>query len=259
LQSSEKEEKIFKLCLVARDISQFCFFSGIKMPPKYSISDDSLTFGVELEFVFAFHQDELQLEDTNGQDTLEKNLSYFVRETAPFTIISQLDFPQHTYNSWGINSGGKPPTKPYGKEPQEALGVTISDQCQDMAFKIHDSLLTVEKTVSNYDKWQILKYHTMCGVGSKNIFPARLGRRLLDSEPENWDSIGLEAVSEVYNTEELDEVAATGIKMVVDGVKGKAEYSYGSFITNRESRFVSLWIPLDALSCFVVCRKWGNG
>ena len=210
------------------------------MPPKCSTSDEYLTFGIELEFVFAFHQSELQLGQTNGvQDTIEKNLSYFVRETHPFTLISQEELPQHAYNSWGINPGGKPPTIPYRVEPQSSLGKRLEQQCPAVEFSVHDTLLMSQKQTPVYFKWQLLKDHSVCGVGSQNIFPTRLPHRHLDDEPANWDSIGLEAVSKVYNTGTMD-VGATDIKSVVDAVTGRTECAYGSFITNREWRFSSV-------------------
>jgi hypothetical protein len=215
------------------------------MPPKHLINDDSLTFGVELEFVFAFHQDELQLGETNGdQDKIEKDLSYFVREGTPFTVIPLTELPQHVYNSWGINPGGKPPTRPYHKEPQNSLGRRLRQQCPAIEFLIHDTLSMTQKTTQGYLNWQLLRDPSVCGVGSQNISPGRLPHRLLDDEPTNWDSVGLEAVSVVYSTGTLD-AGAADIKSVVEAVKGKAEYAYGSFITNREWRFISFLISLD--------------
>ena len=196
--------------------------------------DENLTFGVELEFVFAFHESLLELGQTNGIiDDIKKDLSYFVRETGPFTVINQADLRHHAYNSWGIRRGGVSPPVPYAKEPQNILEPRLEHQCPNLWFEIHDTTTMDQKTTEKYDKWLLCKDHSVCGVGSRNIFPGRLAHRAHDNDPESWDSIGLEAVSQVYNSGSLS-TGAADIKLVVNAVKGKDEYKYGSFITNRE-------------------------
>jgi hypothetical protein len=79
----------------------------------------------------------------------------------------------------------------------------------------------------------ICKDRSVCGVGSRNIFPGRLDHRSHDDLPEEWDSIGLEVVSKVYNSGFMDDATAH-IKSVVKALKGKADDEYGSFLTNRK-------------------------
>jgi hypothetical protein len=69
-----------------------------------------MNYGVELEFVFGFQQDELELGHTNGvPNTLKKNLKYIEREEYPkFTKIKPVALPDHPYNSWAILEGGDP-------------------------------------------------------------------------------------------------------------------------------------------------------
>jgi len=63
------------------------------LPPR--LHPRPIHYGVELEFVFAFRQDELQLDYTDGvEDTLRKNLRYFEREVYPkFTRIDPRALP----------------------------------------------------------------------------------------------------------------------------------------------------------------------
>jgi hypothetical protein len=64
-----------------------------------------LTYGVELEFVFAFHQNQLKLTRNGVLTTIVKNIPYLDREwndPSPATIFTRIDpreAPGRTYNS----------------------------------------------------------------------------------------------------------------------------------------------------------------
>ena len=68
-----------------------------------------INYGIELEFVFGFQQDELELGHTTGvPNTLKKNLKYIEREEYPkFTKINPTALSD-PYNSWAILEGGNP-------------------------------------------------------------------------------------------------------------------------------------------------------
>lgn len=68
-----------------------------------------VNYGVELEFVFAFHESELKLGETDGSpNTLKKDLTYLEREEHPkFTRIPPVELPDHPYNSWAVLEGEK--------------------------------------------------------------------------------------------------------------------------------------------------------
>lgn len=63
--------------------------------PPPQLPTQPINYGVELEFVFAFRQSELELGYTNGvPNTLKKNLKYFEREVHPkFTQIDPVTLP----------------------------------------------------------------------------------------------------------------------------------------------------------------------
>jgi hypothetical protein len=69
-----------------------------------------INYGVELEFVFAFHEDELVLGSSDGRpNILKKDMKYHEREEYPrFTRISPYAMPDHAYNSWGVLEAGDP-------------------------------------------------------------------------------------------------------------------------------------------------------
>jgi hypothetical protein len=69
-----------------------------------------INYGVELEFVFAFHEEELELGSYEGRpNTLKKDMKYHEREEYPrFTRISPHALPDHAYNSWGVLEAGDP-------------------------------------------------------------------------------------------------------------------------------------------------------
>lgn len=79
------------------------------LEPAPPLHPPPIIYGVELEFVFGFHQNELKLGQTHGvPNTLKKNLTYFEREECKFTRIDPVDLPNHPYNSWAILEGGNP-------------------------------------------------------------------------------------------------------------------------------------------------------
>lgn len=62
-------------------------------------SSKDMNYGVELEFIFAFHQDELP-----SGTKIKKDLDYATRERYPeFTPTKLKD---HVYNSWGVLEEG---------------------------------------------------------------------------------------------------------------------------------------------------------
>jgi len=69
-----------------------------------------INYGVEIEFVFAFHEDELELGSYGGMpNTLKKDMKYHEREEYPrFTRISPYALPNHAYNSWGVLEASYP-------------------------------------------------------------------------------------------------------------------------------------------------------
>lgn len=94
------------------------------------IDTETLKYDVELHFVFAFHESELELGQKNGvQDEIEKDLPLLTREVPPFIQISSPELPHHAYNFWGVLRGGRPPPVPYNLEPLKILERKLNEGC----------------------------------------------------------------------------------------------------------------------------------
>lgn len=108
-----------------------------------------------------------------------------------------------------------------------------------------------EKRSEIYDDWIISKDHSVYEVGSDKIFPLRLQDRIYRDEPENWDSIGLEAASRVLHSDSAEDMA--DIALVARVVTGTPDDRYGSFITNSKWIFLPCYnvMRLDASMCIL--------
>lgn len=59
-----------------------------------------MNYGVELDFVFAFHEDELDL----GINKIRKDVPYEKRKIYPhFSRMDPAKLPDRVYNSWGVS------------------------------------------------------------------------------------------------------------------------------------------------------------
>ena len=210
--------------------------SSLLDTPKARISSEGLTYGVELEFVFAFHQDELLAvfdDAVYGEECfLQKHIPYCVREGDVFTPIPLIDLPNHVYNSWGIMytepKSREGMTAPYQMEPMRIVGNKLSEKYPDFRYRIRPAINEEDKTKDIYYTWIVTRDYSVCGVGSENI-PAWLNRNNIDSR--EWDSIGIEVVSRVLNSASPE--GKHEIEKVIDAVKGGGNDSYGAFITNQ--------------------------
>jgi Putative amidoligase enzyme len=213
------------------------------------LSKRPLTWGVELEFVFAFHESQLQLvgiPDVTKADgyfhptTVQKNIWYKLRRhgegfkiPVPWEIL-----PGRVYNSWGLYNEAKPPKKltPYQQEVENVLLRVLESKCPFIATRVDESKPIDEKKKDMYNEW--LKY-SVCGVGSQNI-TTWLPR--VDSTTD-WDSYGLELVSPVFQTG--SNRGFKEIALILEATKGKSPDLTGAFITNQCGLHVHVQAPND--------------
>jgi hypothetical protein len=81
-------------------------------------------YGVELEFVFAFHEEELP-----AGSQIIKSLDYFTREDRnTFTLV---DYPNHIYNSWGVVE--QPATEPRPVSSENVPQMRYANICSTTA------------------------------------------------------------------------------------------------------------------------------
>jgi len=184
----------------------------ISSPAIIPLSKKPLTWGVELEFVFAFHETQLDLNPFTNFRTVpaithptvtDKKLAYwFRRSVVEFkNIIPWHRLPHRVYNSWGLHNEGKVPKRqPYSKEVHYILERLLKEKCPSIDTRVEESKPIDEKDNGMYEdnQWLILHDYSVCGVGSKNI-PTWLPR-VVAAKAADWDSYGVELVSPIFNT-----------------------------------------------------------
>ncbi|RDW61626.1 hypothetical protein BP5796_11518 [Coleophoma crateriformis] len=208
-----------------------------------------ITYGIELELVFAFHESELRNNPSPALSPdmeIAKDLSLSLRRTAAFTNIR--DTPLHIYNSWGKrpkhDSFAVP--APYTTEPQQILFDHLTNNDLMARFDIRDTMTWGEKAHQDYKRWLITKDYTVCGVGSHNL-PEWLPNIVnASNHPKrgqaSWDSIGLEIVSPVMHTQRAEN--RREIEEVVQALQKPANGT-GVFITNQCGFHVHVEAPTD--------------
>jgi hypothetical protein len=219
---------------------------------KIPMSTTPLTWGVELEFVFAFHENQLELGEQNDDegvpqpDVIQKNIPYKFRRDGPgFKNPAAEMIPNRVYNSWGFyNKAAIQNPRHYdNKEVEKILDRVLDEKTPSISHRIDDSIPVNIKTQGMYDQWLIIRDYSVCGVGSKNI-PTWLPRM---TSKTDWDSYGLELVSPIFNTgskQGIDEIT-----QILDVVKGTDSDPTGAFITNQCGLHVHVQAPdsLDIL------------
>jgi len=74
------------------------------LEPPRTLSTNNLTYGVELEFVFAFHEDLIKF-PSDAEYKIVKDLPYSTRELLRFSRVNPIFSPPNKiYNSWGVES-----------------------------------------------------------------------------------------------------------------------------------------------------------
>jgi hypothetical protein len=206
-------------------------------PTTPRVGSVGVSYGVELEFIFAFHEDDLLLEigkDTRGVTyTIEKALSYFDREHPKFSPMALTSVPNRVYNSWGLSYihplTDRKITIPYTAEPMNIIGRNLRKKHPGFKFKTRSIPTEEGKTKDKYGEWTITSDPSVCGVGSASI-PSWLGRDKMDIA-HNWDSYGVEFVSRVLDSDSVED--RQEIAVVLDAVKGDENDRYGAFVTNQ--------------------------
>lgn len=241
-------------------------------------NDCDLDFSVELEFIAAFQQDQLQFsQSAQLAKRPEKNLDYNIRardqawslrNTAPgapspepfFTLNDQRTCPNRVYHSWGVReripvgltNGTTPTTRivPYADEPLQVvrrfLAATIG--VVDCEF----SVPKVDRTDAWYlgiNTWRLTNSERVVGVGSENI-PGYLPR-VTANTAEEWDSYGVTLISRKFapgpnvpagrNNYGRFSREVTGI---TNALKLGNE-NFGAFVNNQCAIKVNISLPQD--------------
>lgn len=186
-----------------------------------------VTFGVEFEAIFAFHESLLQyhLDTTTTTTTTDDDQPKIVKDITEDTRRAmrqtQYDYSvtRPSYMGWGLTT---PPTYEPGTEMQEIL----YSQFKDFGYRgyggeplhiaktilpdevaIHDSF---ETKFTDFSKRHITQDRTLVGVSKADLAKQFkiLNRPISTAELENWDANGIELVSRVlpYQPSSFDEI-----------------------------------------------------
>ncbi|KAE9373401.1 hypothetical protein N431DRAFT_338728 [Stipitochalara longipes BDJ] len=217
------------------------------------LSTTRLTWGVELEFVFAFHKTQLELAPiTIGsivhETKIKKDISYVERGKHTDRNTDGKIVLGNSYNSWLLeNQGRGNKVVVYDGEVERILHRVLQEKCEGINTRVERSLPIDQKTSALYDQWLIMGEKSICGVGSKNI-PTWLPQTNSTTE---WDSYGLELVSPVFDTESSNQ-GYTEIAQILDATRGLGKlrnsvstWQTGAFITNQCGLHVHVQAPRD--------------
>ncbi|KAF8854418.1 hypothetical protein BDZ45DRAFT_747561 [Acephala macrosclerotiorum] len=217
------------------------------------MEDLSLTWGVEMELIFAFHESEIMHEIVDEPignrlpNTSEKDLPYELRardslwssraqitegRTQPyFTRCTFMACPNRAYNSWGTrNSNDIPPQQvnPYYYEPLEIVRKHLSANTQGLDYEVFEDIIPLQdKTDEFYNakrRWLVTSDPGVVGVGSENI-TRWLPSRVMRDGADDWDSYGIELNSPVFNTSSdqgKNEIAQCGLHVHVQAPESLA-------------------------------------
>ncbi|KAL2070434.1 hypothetical protein VTL71DRAFT_13460 [Oculimacula yallundae] len=211
------------------------------LDPSTTLSTNNLTYGVELEFVFAFHEDLIRF-PRDANYTTVKCLPYSTRQLEKFSRVNCIFAPNKVYNSWGVessvfNSSAGKPLNPWKTEPLQIVADILQTTIPSFAglyasehLSVLDTLDNNAKKQMNWDnrkQWKITKDHSVCGVGSQNLQKWLLGKEI---QVDKWDSLGVELISPVLDSNTPNDIDRIG--KIVDALRKSASKT-GAFITNQ--------------------------
>ncbi|KAG4030079.1 hypothetical protein MFRU_013g01030 [Monilinia fructicola] len=232
-------------------------FQETTKKPDKGFRRRSLKYGVELEYVLAFHELELDLTDYAGggpDHGIEKIVPLAIRREESWSpaVTGHLDKSSSLiYNSWGIlqnnarnddNKQQMANVRPYHLEPQSI----VLNKLNEKASLIRDKVIhRGEQTRSNkvdgaYDKWIVSTDRTVVGQGSRNLYKW-LPRLSSSYVSRHWDSYGIEVISRVLSSNNRQD--RIELEQVVNALKGKGNELYEGFITNQCALHVHIQAP----------------
>ncbi|KAI9784197.1 MAG: hypothetical protein M1835_003649 [Candelina submexicana] len=207
------------------------------------INDDlPLTFGVELELVFIFHEDRLKKilsqKPSTASATIVKQLSNEDRDTLGEgrNYLAYNDMLPRHYNSWGLANAG---THPYAKTTEDGsirrYGIEPLEIVREVLLPVRPNVRIHEERAkpddhSIFNDWHITNDYSLIGVDKSQMIK-ELPQRIPDSTAaEKWDSLGVEVVSRVLDNAEN---AETEIAAILSALKGDSSSLHGVTLTEH--------------------------
>ncbi|PQE04069.1 amidoligase enzyme protein [Rutstroemia sp. NJR-2017a BVV2] len=220
-----------------------------------NLGPGSIRYGIELEFVLAFNEQEIDLEDPNHgpRHGIAKDLPLSVRRRREWSAAHLDRLPNHFYNSWGIvekndrthnEHGELVNARRYKLEPHIIVAAKMREKAPSIDFYVRGPQKPADKVEGAYDRWIISNDWTVCGQGSANL-PKWLPH-LSRSVANRWDSFGMEVISPVFLSDSLEDKQE--IEQVAEAIKGTEEELSNAFITNQCALHVHVEAPnIDVL------------
>lgn len=209
-----------------------------------------LTFGVELECVFAFHESLLteHLKATNVSTDIVKDLTDDMRRDFRRCRTDYL-VSRRQYMGWALTSpvpllasGETTPTanrlEKYGCRPyaDEILHLALPLLPSDTDYQS----LVYQGKRDTFSQWHICEDTSIMGADKRTLVAA-LGDRIDDVD--TWDSHGLELVSRIL---EPSPAAFAEISSYLSSLRGNAASRHGALITDHCGMHVHIGLPPPA-------------
>jgi len=209
-----------------------------------------VTFGVELECIFGFHESLLQqhLDRTDEDSRIIKDIPEDVRQEfrqGPECYRQT----RPSYIGWALTG---PTAFPSARDDHQGLGFYESAR-QELGYRPYgDEILQLAQGVlgpnvdvhnarekrQDFNRWHLTVDTSLVGA-TKEELQSNLGDRIADSV-DNWDSSGLELVSRILPPieESFDEISR-----YLDLLKGSSESRHGAFTNEYCALHVHVGLP----------------
>jgi hypothetical protein len=217
------------------------------LPPAPTGPGLKLTFGVEFECVFAFHESLLtdHLKSIDAGTVIVKDLTDEMRRDFRRCHTDYL-FSRPMYMGWALTSdvptlasGEMTPTgnrlQKYGCRPyaDEILHVALPLLPPNTDFQS----LVYDGKRTTFSQWHVCEDTSIMGVDQKTLL-AELGDRI--DAVGNWDSHGLELVSRIL---EPSPAAFQEIATYLSALRGTSASRHGALISNHTGMHVQVGLP----------------
>ncbi|PBP28045.1 hypothetical protein BUE80_DR000881 [Diplocarpon rosae] len=227
--------------------------SVAESPQPATTSQDAVRYGIELECVFVFHEDQIMPGRFNGEpiETI-KSLDYKQRSERRFSRCDPRFANDRIYNSWGRFCEAKIDNQnlnPYTSEPlliaRDVLRRKVKALSSDLRNpRVMGTMTPADKRAIDWDsgRWILTPDASVCGVGSENITKWLPNKVLAPGQTwDSFDSYGIEIVSPILNANEVNDKIR--VRDIVDAIKGSDTEKNAAFVTNQCGLHVHVEAP----------------
>ncbi|CAL3967342.1 unnamed protein product [Diplocarpon coronariae] len=223
------------------------------LPQPATIRRDAVRYGVELECVFVFHEDQIMPGRYNGESIeTRKSLDYKQRSERRFSRCDPRFVNDRIYNSWGRFCEAKMDNQnlnPYTSEPlliaRDVLRRKVKALGPDPRNpRVMGTMTPADKKSIDWDsgRWILTPDASVCGVGSENIAKWLPNKVLAPGQTwDSFDSYGIEIVSPILNSNEMNDKFR--IRDIVGAIRGSDTENNAAFVTNQCGLHVHVEAP----------------